>query len=183
MRRLPGRAWPGLASGRRHAVPGEGRIAPSHVLFVSNGERMLSDGLRTYRKVSMTNMRWLWTSAALAGVGLLYVLLRGGWLLLRGRLRTGSALAAPLAGAFMLFAPLAFFLSQSFLALGDLIIASGLLALATCSCHWERTMAWCAPGCGRGRPLMRPRLRRPARGGAVDDRARYVGMLPFMLWR
>ena len=76
-------------------------------------------------------MLWLWTSAALAGVGLLYVLLRGGWLLLRGRLRTGSARVAPLAGAFMLFAPLPFFLNQSFLALGDLIIASGLLVLAT----------------------------------------------------
>lgn len=46
-----------------------GRIAPSHVLLVAEGERRLSDGLRTYRKVSLATMLWLWSSAALGVAG------------------------------------------------------------------------------------------------------------------
>lgn len=36
-----------------------GRIAPSHVLLTSDGERMLSDGLRNYRKVPLAKLLWL----------------------------------------------------------------------------------------------------------------------------
>lgn len=107
------------------------RVAPSHVLFVSEGDRVLSDGLRSYRKVPFLHMLWLWASAALGAVGLLYVLLRGLWLLVRGRLR-GSGLGLPLASVLALFVPLPFFFGQSFLQLGDLTMASGLLAFATC---------------------------------------------------
>ena len=160
------------------------RIAPSHVLFVTNGERMLSDGLRTYRQVPSTKMLWLWGSAVLGVVGLIVVLLRGAWLLFCGRLRSTSVLAVPLASVLLLLAPLPFFFTQSFLQLGDLTMASGLLALATCTL---------ALGIAYGlvRLLMRGRhIRRPV----LDCAALLAvmqwtivlatwGMLPFVLWR
>jgi len=160
------------------------RIAPSHVLFVSDGEHMLSDGLRTYRQMPLTKMLWLWGSAVLGILGLMVVLLRATWLLSRGRLGSTSTLAAPLASVLMLFAPLPFFFTQSFLQLGDLTIASGLLALATCTLPLG--MAY-----GLVRLFMRGGLiRRPV----LDCAAMLAviqwtvvlaawGMLPFVLWR
>lgn len=160
------------------------RIAPSHVLFVTNGERMLSDGLRTYRKVALTKMLWLWTSAALGFLGLLYVLCRGGWLLLRRSLTATSTLAVPFASVLMLFAPLPFFLNQSFLALGDLTMASALLAIASCALPLGMFY-------GLIRLVMR---RRPIRRPALDCAALLAvlqwtivlvawGMLPYVMWR
>lgn len=161
-----------------------GRVAPSHVLYVAEGERMLSDGLRTYRKGSFAKMLCLWASAALGAAGLLYVLVRGLYLLARGRLRSSSTLAVPVASVSMLFAPLPFFFSQSVLQLGDPTIASGLLAFATCTL---------AVGLGDGlvRLLMR---RETARRPALDCAALLAvtqwmivlaawGVLPFALWQ
>ncbi|MGJ9420803.1 serine hydrolase domain-containing protein [Massilia sp. CMS3.1] len=161
-----------------------GRIAPSHVLFVSNGERMLSDGLRTYRNVSLAKMLWLWTSAALGAIGLLYVLFRGGWLLARGRLRSSSTLAVPLVSVLMLFAPLPFFFSQPFLAMGDLSMASGLLALASCALPLGIAygLVWLL--------MRRGTIRQPAFDcAALLAVAQWTivlaawGMLPFIMWR
>ena len=161
-----------------------GRIAPSHVLFTADGERRLSDGLRPYRKVPLATMLWLWSSAALGVAGLLYVLVRGGWLLVRGRLRTTSTLSLPLVAALLLFVPIPFFLRQSFLALGDLTMASGLLAFATAALL--PAMVY-----GQVRLLMRSAtIRRPA----LDCAALLAvtqwtivlaawGMLPFVMWR
>ena len=108
-----------------------GRIGPSHVLLTADGERMLSDGLRNYRKVPLASLLWLWASAACGAAGLVYILIRGGWLLLRGRLGSTNTLSLPLAGVLMLFLPLPFCASQTFMQLGDLTLASGLLAFAT----------------------------------------------------
>lgn len=161
-----------------------GRIEPSHVLYLVDGERMISDGLRTYRKEPSAKMLWLWTSAVLGIAGLLYVLLRGLWLLGRGRLRSTSTLAWPLASALMLFVPIPFFYSQPFLQMGDLTVASGSLAFASCML---------APGVAYG--LFR--LLTPAktvRHPAFDCAALLAvvqwtivlaawGMLPFVMWR
>jgi hypothetical protein len=108
-----------------------GRIQPSHVLLMSDGKHMLSDGLRTYRQEPIATMLCLWTSAALGLSGLCYVLVRGAWMLARGRLRNRSTLAVPLASVLMLLAPIPLFVGQSFQQLGDLTQASGLLAFAT----------------------------------------------------
>lgn len=161
-----------------------GRIAPSHVLYLSEGERMLSDGLRTYRKASFAKMLCLWTSAALGVTGLLYVLFRGLYLLARGRLRSSSTLTVPLAAASMLFAPLPFFFSQSFLQLGDLTIASGLLAVATCAlpvamAYGVMSLQW------RAGTVRRPVLD----GAALFAVTQWMivlaawGMLPICLWQ
>ena len=160
-----------------------GRIAPSHVLYRAEGERMLSDGLRTYRKEPFAKMLCLWLSAALGLAGLLTVLLRGVWLLARGRLRSDSTLAMPLAALLLLFAPLPFFFTQSFLQLGDFTIASGLLAFATCAL--PPAMAYALV-----RLLLRTgRVRRPALdAAALCAVTQWMvvlaawGLLPVVLW-
>lgn len=160
------------------------RLAPSHVLFISNGERMFSDGLRTYRRASLTNMLWLWTSAALGVLGLTAILSRGLWLLVRGRLKRDSKLAVPLASVLLLFLPLPLFFTQSFLQLGDLTLASGLLAFATCAL--PLSMAY-----GLMRLTARPvETRRPVSDGiallAVLQLTIVLaawGMLPVVMWR
>lgn len=162
----------------------DARAAPSHVLLTTDGERMLSDGLRTYRQVPLTSLLWLWTSAALGAAGLLTILFRGGWLLMRGRLRRSSTLALPLAGVLMLFAPIPFFFTQSFMQLGDLTIASGLLAFASIALP-------CAIAYGLLRlPACARSLAHPAFDcAALLAVAQWLivlaawGMLPFLMWR
>ena len=161
-----------------------GRIGPSHVLLTSDGERMLSDGLRSYRKMPLAKLMWLWASAASGAAGLLYVLIRGGWLLARGRLHSTSTLGLPLAGVLMLFAPMPFFAGQSFMQLGDFTLASGLLAFATAALP-------CAIVYGLLRlPASRRRVAHPGLDcAAMLAAAQWLtvlaawGMLPFILWR
>lgn len=162
----------------------DGRAAPSHVLLRTDGERMLSDGLRNYRQVPLTTLLWLWTSAALGAAGLLYVLLRGGWLLIRGRLRSSSTLALPLAGVLLLFAPLPFFFMQSFMQLGDFTVASGLLAFAGIAlpCAIAYGLLRLPP---RARSLAHPVLDCAALLAAAQWMIVLAawGMLPFLMWR
>lgn len=110
----------------------EGRTEPSHVLLASaQGNRVLSDGLRNYRKVAWTTMIWLWMSTVLGVMGLFYVLLAGLWQLIRGRMRASGVLAVPLASVAALVLPLPLFFAQSFLQLGERTAASVSLAIAT----------------------------------------------------
>jgi CubicO group peptidase (beta-lactamase class C family) len=161
-----------------------GRIAPSHVLLTSDGERMLSDGLRNYRKVPRASLLWLWASAACGAAGLVYILIRGGWLLVRGRLGSTSTLSLPLAGVLMLFLPVPFFATQSFMQLGDLTLASGLLAFATGALP-------CAIGYGL---LRLPGSKRTITYPVCDCAALLAvaqwlivlavwGMIPFVMWQ
>lgn len=164
----------------------DGRLQPSHVLFVSSeDERILSDGLRNHRKMPLASMLWLWASTALGLAGLLYVLVRGLWLLARGRLRRSSTLALPLAGMLTLLLPIPFFLTQSFLQLGDLTAASGLLALATCLLPLGMAYGLAMLVLAR-----RPGLKHPAFDcAALLAVTQWLivlavwGMIPFMLWR
>jgi hypothetical protein len=109
------------------------RITTSHALFRGKQrEYLLSDGFRTYEKVSTAYLAAHWTSLILGLAGLVWTLLAGVFSLFRYRF---DALRRPEAPAFvssaMLFAPLPFFLTQSFMALGDFTWASALLAIAT----------------------------------------------------
>ena len=107
------------------------RSTPSHVLMQDDGKHILSDGLRSYERVSMLRMLVLWGSLALGMAGLLYVLVVGVWRAALRRLGRGDHLFAPLLSLLALLLPLPFFYFQSYLRLGDVTIASVLLALAT----------------------------------------------------
>ncbi|PVX36985.1 serine hydrolase domain-containing protein [Janthinobacterium sp. 78] len=107
------------------------RSTPSHVLMQEDGKHVLSDGLRSYERVSMLRMLVLWGSLALGAAGLLYVLVVGVWRAALRRLGRGDHLFAPLLSLLALLLPLPFFYFQSYLRLGDVTIASVLLALVT----------------------------------------------------
>ena len=107
------------------------RSAPSHVLMQEDGRHILSDGLRSYERVSMLRMLVLWGSLALGVAGLLYVLLAGLYRAARRMLGRGDHLFAPVLSLLALALPLPFFFFQSWLRLGDVTLASVLLALAT----------------------------------------------------
>ena len=109
------------------------RATSSHVFL--RGERqefLISDGFRTYEKVSTAYLAAHWTSVLLGLSGLTWLLLSG--LLSIVRYRT-NFLQRPVAPAFLaillLCLPLPFFLTQSFMALGDITVASALLAAVT----------------------------------------------------
>lgn len=107
------------------------RSTASHVLMQEDGKHVLSDGLRSYERASMLRMLVLWGSLALGAAGLLYVLVVGVWRAALRRLGRGDHLFAPLLSLLSLLLPLPFFYFQSYLRLGDVTIASVLLALVT----------------------------------------------------
>jgi CubicO group peptidase (beta-lactamase class C family) len=109
------------------------RTTTSHVLFQGKqGEYLVSDGFRTYERVSTAYLAAHWTSIISGLAGLVWTLVTGSVSLVRFR---SGALRRPEAPAFvssaLLFAPLPFFFTQSFMALGDFTIASALLAIVT----------------------------------------------------
>ena len=109
------------------------RTTTSHVFFRDKQSGYLvSDGFRTYEKVSPFYLAAHWTSVLLGLAGLIWTFVAGGISLVRFR---SDVFRRPEAPAFvasaLLFAPLPFFLTQSFMALGDFTIASALLAIVT----------------------------------------------------
>ena len=109
------------------------RATTSHVLL-KNGvdDYRFSDGFQTYRKVSAAYLVAHWVSLLLGLAGLAWLLIAGAVSLLRNRFAMFRRAEAP---AFLatvaLFLPIPFFMSQSFMALGDFTLASALLAAAT----------------------------------------------------
>jgi CubicO group peptidase (beta-lactamase class C family) len=108
------------------------RTVNSHVLFESvSGDRIISDGLHHYRKVPLATLLPHWISVVAGLTGLGWIVLTGLGRLLTGRLKIFEIVALPLTAVCALLLPLPFFYLQSFLQLGDLTVASVLLALVT----------------------------------------------------
>lgn len=109
------------------------RATTSHVfLRGDNGEYLISDGFLTYEKVSTVYLAAHWTSIISGLAGLLWILVAGSISLVRYRSEMFRRTEAPAYSAsVLLFAPIPFFLTQSFMALGDFTLASFLLAIAT----------------------------------------------------
>lgn len=110
----------------------EDRTWASHVLLVSDdSRRVISDGFRSYEKISLWRMVPLWVSLAAGLAGLVYLILFGIVRVLCRRLNYADPLFIPFLATLALFLPVPLFFSQSFLQLGDLTLARGLLALVT----------------------------------------------------
>lgn len=108
------------------------RTTTSHVLLTSSdGRRVISDGFQTLEQVSRWRIVPLWASLAAGVAGLVYLVLAGLIRTVRRRLRPSDPLFVPFLAAVALVLPVPFFLGQSFLRLGDLTMASALLALVT----------------------------------------------------
>ena len=109
------------------------RETASHVLLRGlEGEYLISDGFKTYEKTSTTFLAAHWISVALGLSGLAWLFLAGIVSLIRFRSRMLRRAEAPAFVAIaLLFVPIPFYMNQSFMALGDLTLASALLAAIT----------------------------------------------------
>lgn len=115
------------------------RLLASHALMASDdgAERTVSTGLQTWRQVPLWVLLLRWASALAAALGLGWLLVAGGARWVAARLRApragspASHLGIAAAGAGSLLLPIPFFLAQSFLRMGELTVASGLLAAVT----------------------------------------------------
>lgn len=168
-------------AGGRHFVA-EGRSIASHVLLTgANGERLLSDGLRTYRKVHAAAYWPMVASLVLGLLGLLWFLLA---VPARAIARREPLWVPGVVAAALLLLPVPWFLTQSFTQLGDRTVAS--LALYAATAALPVLMLWQAWRSARRREGL-------ARGRANFVAALLVlqwcavligwGMLPFALWR
>ena len=109
------------------------RATASHVfLRGQNDEYLISDGFKTFEKVAGTYLVAHWTSIVLGAMGLTWLVAAGFISLIRHRAGMFWRPEAPAFVAFLLLlVPVPFFLAQHFMALGDLTLASGLLAAVT----------------------------------------------------
>jgi hypothetical protein len=105
------------------------RSTASHVLLAGeDGERYLSDGFRTLRRVGVVWFAAVWTSFALGVTGLVFFFVA---IPLRRVLRNEPLWQPASVALLLLAAPVPLFLTQSFVALGDLTPASMAVYVAT----------------------------------------------------
>ncbi|GGX79368.1 serine hydrolase domain-containing protein [Pseudoduganella dura] len=109
-----------------------GKILASHALLTAaDGGRVITSGTQSWEKVPALRLLLLWLSVAAGVPGLAWILLQGFARLALRRMALHDPLLAPFAGTLALLLPVPFFYRQSFLQLGDLTLASGLLAAVT----------------------------------------------------
>ncbi|MEO6076523.1 MAG: serine hydrolase domain-containing protein, partial [Dokdonella sp.] len=106
-------------------------IASHALLTAADGTRVISTGTQTFAQIAPWRLVLLWASLVAGGVGLVWLLLSGLSRAVARYLDSTHPVAIPLIGILMLLLPLPFFWSQSFLQIGDLTWASGLLAIVT----------------------------------------------------
>ncbi len=109
------------------------RATSSHVFLRSeDGKYLFSDGFNTYEKITTAYLVTHWISACLGVAGFVWLFLAGVVSVFRFRTKMLRQSEAP---AFitivLLFVPVPFFMTQSFMALGDYTAASALLAAVT----------------------------------------------------
>lgn len=108
------------------------RTLASHALItMPDGRRVISTGLQSYERVSLARMALLWGSVIAGLLGCVWLLISGAFVLIRRRGTANRAVLIPCCGLLALVLPLPFFYGQSFLQLGDVTIASVLLAIVT----------------------------------------------------
>jgi len=108
------------------------RINPSHVLYKNSNKQMISDGLKTYEKVSTLYLAIMWLSLILGLIGIVIILFRGFFLLYQKKLfKQNQIITLPFLSILGLLIPFPFLLNQSFLNLGDVTFANVLLAIVT----------------------------------------------------
>lgn len=109
------------------------RVAASHVLYRDEQSRpLITDGFVTYERLNVFYLLASWISFIVGCLGLLFILVAGTVHFIRRRKAfIREPLFVPLLSVGCLLIPIPFFLSQSFVALGDLTVASFLAAIVT----------------------------------------------------
>ncbi len=167
---------------------GDDRSQATHVLTHStDGRPIIADGLRTLERINPLPIYALWASAVAGILGLLYVLIIGGFRSLSA-LRKRRWLSEPLIWptlclGLLIIAP-ALYLTQSFLAIGDPTLANLTIAMLTGALPFTLLVA--AGHHLRTRFTSRAaRLDMLAVAGAIQWCVVLAawGMLPLTLWR
>ncbi|WP_396615877.1 serine hydrolase domain-containing protein [Lysobacter soli] len=115
------------------------RVIASHALIITpDGRRVVSTGLQSYERAPLARMVLLWGSLVAGLLGCVWLLASGAQALIRRRNTANMAVLIPFWGLLALLLPLPFFYRQSFLQLGDVTVASVLLAVVTAL--WPLTM-------------------------------------------
>lgn len=110
----------------------DGRVLPSHVLLIGeDGQRVLSDGLRSHVRVPAWRIIVPGLLLAIAMIGVVITMLAGVVLTIRGKLRWQNPITLPLLACAALLLPIALLYRQSLLQLGDRTVASITLASAS----------------------------------------------------
>jgi CubicO group peptidase (beta-lactamase class C family) len=112
----------------------DGKTTSSHVFYRDEEKGpIISDGFSSLRKINGVYLLCHWVSFCLGVFGLLYLLVSGAIQLVKYQRRV---IKKPVWFSFvsllLLFVPIPFFLLQSFVSIGDLTMASIMLAAATC---------------------------------------------------
>lgn len=158
-----------------------GKLLPSHALLVSvDGTRVITSATQRYEEVSLLRLVALWASLAAGVLGLGYLLATGCMRVARRRMAPGEPLLAPFAGTLALLLPVPFFYRQSFLQLGDLTLASGLLAAVTAAL--PVTMVIGLAMALRGRPVGRAAVAAMLAVLQLAVLLAAFGLLPLCLW-
>jgi len=115
-----------------HLFRKQDRVRASHALYQNDNTQIISDGLTTYKKVSVLYLGAMWLSLIFGLLGIIIILIRGFYFFVKKKLFTGNQiLSVPFVSIIFLFVPFPFLLNQSFLNLGDLTFANILLAIVT----------------------------------------------------
>ncbi|MHB8911783.1 MAG: serine hydrolase domain-containing protein [Lysobacter sp.] len=158
------------------------RSTASHVLLKGEGgQRLLSDGQRTYRRVHAAPYWTLVASLALGLLGLLWFALA---VPARALMRREPILVPGVAAVLLLLLPVPLFLLQSYMQLGDHTVASTSLYAVTAALPW--LMLWQAwRSARRDEGLAHGRVNLVAALLVLQWCAVLAswGMLPFALWR
>jgi hypothetical protein len=108
------------------------RMTASHAFSVTaDGQRLMSTAAQTYQEISLSRLASLWASLAAGMLALLYLALSGLSRVVTRRVRPTDASFLPIAASLGLLLPLPLFYLQPILELGDLTLASGMLAAVT----------------------------------------------------
>jgi hypothetical protein len=158
-----------------------GKVLASHALLLSaEGKRVITTGTQSHEQVSLAYLACLWLSVGAGVLGLAWIAVKGSARLVMRRLSAHDPLAAPLAGTLALLLPLPLFYRQSFLQLGDLTAASGMLAFVTAALPVTMLVGLAVT------PRHRPGSRSDALAMAAVLQLAIVlaawGLLPLRLW-
>jgi CubicO group peptidase (beta-lactamase class C family) len=133
------------------------RTTASHVLLTSaEGKRVLSDGLQSFEQVPLAKMMLLWTSLGAGILGILYTLISGIANIVRRRSSPSHPMFFPFVATLALLLPLPLFYLQSFVELGDITVASVVLAIVTTTLPIGMIFGLVRLACGRARSAAQP---------------------------
>ncbi|MTI30477.1 serine hydrolase domain-containing protein [Xanthovirga aplysinae] len=108
------------------------RVKASHVLYELEDTKILSDGLKTYEKISPFYLITMWISLILGSLGILIILIKGLLLFLRKKLfESKQVITIPFLSIVSLFITIPFLVNQSFLEIGDLTFTNASMALVS----------------------------------------------------